>query len=152
MLGKLKAHTALMRLFEERLYEQVVAEMQRGERRNGIWAKAFADANGVDEHAKANYIRYRVQSLKDEILLHTTVEAWLKKQTKNSRQSTTPSRSSVRSSSPSSFQNSIENTAKRHNRNNAAEFFWWSVAALGVMSGASSVLYGVFQALTGGIQ
>lgn len=51
---------------EERLYEQVVTELTNGHRRDGLWAKALANADGEEERTKALYIQYRVQSLKDE--------------------------------------------------------------------------------------
>ncbi|APD89769.1 hypothetical protein BM524_08210 [Alteromonas mediterranea] len=66
MFSKSSTKRSAERLFEERLYEQVVTELSRGEKRQGLWAKAIADAEGIDEKAKSFYIKYRVQSLKDE--------------------------------------------------------------------------------------
>jgi len=45
----------------------VVEELANGQRRNGLWAKALANSGGQEEKAKALYIRYRVQSIRDEI-------------------------------------------------------------------------------------
>lgn len=64
---KIKQNAMLGRLVEEKLYEQVLREIESGIRRDGLWAKAIQNSNGNDQEAKALYIRYRVQSLKDEI-------------------------------------------------------------------------------------
>ncbi|WP_444891211.1 hypothetical protein [Microbulbifer sp. DLAB2-AA] len=69
MFEAFKKHSAATRIVEEQLYEIVVEELAQGLRRNGLWAKAVANANGQDEKAKALYIQYRVQSLKDELEL-----------------------------------------------------------------------------------
>jgi hypothetical protein len=61
-------------LLEEQLYEQVVHELGNGQRRDGLWAKALANSDGLEEKAKALYIRYRVQSIKDEIEIHEGVK------------------------------------------------------------------------------
>lgn len=66
-LDKLRLSSAAARLVEERLYEQVVRELSEGQRRDGLWAKAIADCDGSEERSKALYIKYRVQSLKDEL-------------------------------------------------------------------------------------
>ena len=66
MFSRSSTKRSAERLFDERLYEQVVTELSRGEIRQGLWAKAIADAEGIDEKAKSFYIKYRVQSLKDE--------------------------------------------------------------------------------------
>ena len=61
------------RLIEEKFYEQVVIELESGERRNGLWAKAVADTDGKEGRAEAQYIKYRVQSLKDELKLMSSM-------------------------------------------------------------------------------
>jgi hypothetical protein len=62
-----KRRSAAARLSEEQTYEQVVFELQNGQRRSGLWAKAVAHSNGEEAKAKAMYIHYRMQSIKDEI-------------------------------------------------------------------------------------
>ena len=57
---------AQIRAEDERLYEVVAQELDRGERRPGLWAKATADSDGSEDKAGSLYIKYRVQSLKDE--------------------------------------------------------------------------------------
>lgn len=54
------------RLGEEELYQQVVDELEAGDRKDGLWAKSLAAANGDLAMAKSRYIRKRVQSIKDE--------------------------------------------------------------------------------------
>ena len=66
MFDKFKRSSAAARLLEEQLYERVVVELSQGQRRDGLWAKALADSDGSEEKAKSLYIRYRVQSIKDE--------------------------------------------------------------------------------------
>lgn len=41
-----RAKLAARRLEEERLYERVLAEVSGGQRREGIWMKCLAEANG----------------------------------------------------------------------------------------------------------
>jgi hypothetical protein len=60
---------ALLRVQEEKFYEVVSAEIDRGERRPGLWAKALADCGGLESKAATLYLKYRVQSLKDELTL-----------------------------------------------------------------------------------
>lgn len=74
MFEKFKTNQAISRLTEEKIYEQVADEIQNGIRRNGLWAKAIAEAELNDEKAKAIYIKLRVQSIIDEINLSNTVE------------------------------------------------------------------------------
>jgi hypothetical protein len=49
---------------EERLYSNALEELITGRTRNGIWAKALAEADGDENRAKANYIKLRVQAEK----------------------------------------------------------------------------------------
>jgi|TARA_R110000787_G_scaffold13751_5_gene42861 hypothetical protein len=66
IFDKFKTQSIGARLIEEKLYEVVANELQNGVRRNGLWAKALAKSQGDESKAKALYISYRVQSLKDE--------------------------------------------------------------------------------------
>jgi hypothetical protein len=58
---------AKSRLSEEIIYAEVLREIEAGVRRDGLWARAIANANGNDGAARSEYIKLRVQSLKDEI-------------------------------------------------------------------------------------
>lgn len=51
---------------DEQLYNLVVEELRKSGPRLGLWAKAFADANGKDSEAKALYLKYRVNQLREE--------------------------------------------------------------------------------------
>ena len=66
MFEKIRRNSAAARLLEEQLYEQVVVELSQGKKREGLWAKAMANSDGLEEKAKSLYIKYRVQSIKDE--------------------------------------------------------------------------------------
>ena len=66
MFERFKARSAKLRLLEEKLYEDVVQELNQNIRRDGLWAKALASSDGSEEKAKSTYIRLRVQSMKDE--------------------------------------------------------------------------------------
>ena len=53
---------------DEVLYEFVMDEMeQESELMKGLWAKALAHAEGNDSKAKALYMQYRVQAIKDQL-------------------------------------------------------------------------------------
>lgn len=62
------------RLAEEELYAMVLKEIEGGIRRDGVWAKALTDAGFDERSAKALYMKYRIQSLKDEMLLRAEAE------------------------------------------------------------------------------
>lgn len=64
-----KAKRALVvnRLVEEEIYARVLEEVESGYRRDGLWAKALRKGLGDEQKAKAYYIEYRVQSIKDEM-------------------------------------------------------------------------------------
>ncbi|MFM2006344.1 MAG: hypothetical protein RLZZ09_1999 [Pseudomonadota bacterium] len=48
---------------DEHLYEQVAEELSQNGPHAGLWAKAFAESDGVESKAKALYLRYRVEQL-----------------------------------------------------------------------------------------
>ena len=58
-----------MRLAENELYEVVAKEVLNEIFMAGIWGRAFSDTEGNAEKAKALYINYRVQDLKDRCLM-----------------------------------------------------------------------------------
>lgn len=89
IFAKLKRRNAVARLIDEQMYEIVVEELQSGIRRNGLWAKALAKSEGDESKAKAFYISYRVQSLKDESEINEEIKEYeakgfYDKSTKNS--------------------------------------------------------------------
>jgi|GEM_PF-3400016 len=63
------------RLLEEALYQQVGNEIREGQIRDGLWMKALAESNGDSSKTQALYLKYRIQSIKDEFELSRQVEA-----------------------------------------------------------------------------
>ena len=47
------------------LYERVADELRQNTLKQGLWAKAFADADGDKAKAQAAYIRYRIAELQN---------------------------------------------------------------------------------------
>ena len=69
MFGNLRKRIATNRLVEEKVYQQVLHEIEAGQVREGLWAKALSNSNGKKKKAKSLYISYRVQSLIDQAVL-----------------------------------------------------------------------------------
>jgi uncharacterized Zn-finger protein len=61
-----KAQMAARTISDEVYYEIAAREVQDNQIRPGLWAKAWADAQGDDTKAKALYLKLRVATLKDE--------------------------------------------------------------------------------------
>lgn len=69
LFDDLKAKAAIDRLGEEALYSAALKEMENGLRRDGLWAKALEESKFNEPEAKALYLRLRVQSMRDELIL-----------------------------------------------------------------------------------
>ena len=67
-----KLKGADIKLQEEIIYAEVLAEIKAGIRRDGLWAKALSESNGDINKTKALYIKYRAQSLIDEFKKYNT--------------------------------------------------------------------------------
>jgi hypothetical protein len=52
---------------DEMLHAAVLREMERGERRDGLWAQALSATQMDKKKATAKYIELRVQSMKDDM-------------------------------------------------------------------------------------
>lgn len=52
---------------DELLHAAVLREMERGERRDGLWSQALAACELDKKKATAKYIELRVQSMKDDM-------------------------------------------------------------------------------------
>jgi hypothetical protein len=50
---------------QEEFWSNALAEFDSPERRPGLWARAFAEAQGNEAAAKANYLRYRASELEE---------------------------------------------------------------------------------------
>ncbi len=67
ILDYFKMQSPLQRLLEEKIYQQVIEEIEAGQRRGGLWLQAVEKSQGDERRAKLEYIRLRVQSIKDEL-------------------------------------------------------------------------------------
>ena len=81
---KNKSHgAAIDRLMDESFYAEALREIESGIRRDGIWAQALAENNMDQAKAAAHYIKLRVQSMRDELLLRAEEEKENKKRQEN---------------------------------------------------------------------
>lgn len=67
MFDKFRKMNIAHRKTDEALYSVVAQEMESGVRNNGLWLKALEKADGNKEKQVAEYIKLRVQSLKDDV-------------------------------------------------------------------------------------
>jgi len=67
LLGVVKARIAAHQIPDEAYYEQASKEIHNGNVREGLWAQAWAEAEGDKTKAQAIYIRLRAQSIKREV-------------------------------------------------------------------------------------
>ena len=67
LLGYIRGRTAATKIPDEVYYEQAAAEIKAGNLREGLWAKAWAEAAGDEKSAQARYIKLRVAAMKDEV-------------------------------------------------------------------------------------
>ncbi len=64
---------ATIRLQEEHLYDQVAKELYDNNQNPAAWAKAIEKSEGDMDKAKSFYIKFRVQSLKDEQVINNKI-------------------------------------------------------------------------------
>lgn len=55
------------RIREEIIYAAVMKEIKSGSKREGLWAKALSESEGNKAKTESLYIKYRVQSIEDEL-------------------------------------------------------------------------------------
>ena len=67
LFHKFKSKAVINRKHEEKLYALVASEMIEGIRNAALWLKALEAANGNSEKQISEYIKLRVQSLKNDI-------------------------------------------------------------------------------------
>ena len=70
MFLKSDVEKAKERKLEEYFFNIVAQELKNGMKHDATWLKAIASSNGNSEKAESHYIEYRIQSLKDEIILN----------------------------------------------------------------------------------
>lgn len=61
-----KARFSARQIPDEAYYEQAAHEVRNGNIRQGLWAKAWAEAQGDNTKAQALYVKLRVSAMKDE--------------------------------------------------------------------------------------
>jgi hypothetical protein len=59
---------------EQRFFDAVATELERGYLDRGLWTKAFADSEGDDARARAMYIRARAGQLQQDEVAAVTHE------------------------------------------------------------------------------
>jgi hypothetical protein len=64
--GVFSRHFTISSTKHNALYDEVASELQANTMVPGLWAKAFAEARGQIDQARALYIRYRVAQLAQE--------------------------------------------------------------------------------------
>lgn len=69
IFNSFKKSNIVQRKKDEALYSIVASEMESNIRHNGLWLKALELADGNREKQEANYIKLRVQSLKDDVTI-----------------------------------------------------------------------------------
>ena len=67
IFDKVKKTTIDSRRYEEKLYEVALEEVENGEIRKGLYAKALSKADGDKEKADGTYLKLRVQSIMDDV-------------------------------------------------------------------------------------
>lgn len=127
---------------DESLYEKVAEEIQRGEIRTGLWAKALAEADYDEAKAKARYLKLRVSSLKDEIASENmrerhnarSIQSQEAKRTERDRKRAFDERAGNLSHQESAL------TDLRQSRLRIQNIFFWSAFALGVIASVGGLL------------
>ena len=66
LFSSAKAKLAASKLAEEQLYAHAAEEVASGQIRQGLWAKAIAEADGDETAAKGRYLKLRVEMMKAE--------------------------------------------------------------------------------------
>lgn len=127
MLDDLKKLFAENRLKDEAIYAHVLAEMESGYRRDGLWAKALADAKFDEKDAKSRYIKLRVQSVKDEITLLQIEESRSKSLVNGSPKSL-----------PSGVPPGSSHTDRKYSCNNCEYFGHLVIRKTGLLGGADT--------------
>lgn len=70
----IKGSTISERIVEEKIYDLVLQEIESGERRGGLWLKAIENSGGDEKQVKLLYIKYRVQSVRDEMAISAELQ------------------------------------------------------------------------------
>ena len=74
MARKTPVEESIERLAEEKIYEKVYEEVASGVKREGLWFKALSESDGEETKAKALYVKLRVRSLIDELIVTEQIQ------------------------------------------------------------------------------
>ena len=74
MARKTPVEESIERLAEEKIYEKVYEEVASGVKREGLWFKALSESDGEETKAKALYVKLRVRSLIDELIVTEKIQ------------------------------------------------------------------------------
>ena len=74
MVRKTPVEESIERLAEEKIYEKVYEEVASGVKREGLWFKALSESDGEETKAKALYVKLRVRSLIDELIVTEEIQ------------------------------------------------------------------------------
>jgi hypothetical protein len=74
MARKTPVEESIERLAEEKIYEKVYEEVASGVKREGLWFKALSESGGEETKAKALYVKLRVRSLIDELIVTEKIQ------------------------------------------------------------------------------
>ena len=74
MARKRPVEESIERLAEEKIYEKVYEEVASGVKREGLWFKALSESDGEETKAKALYVKLRVRSLIDELIVTEKIQ------------------------------------------------------------------------------
>lgn len=73
LFHKFKSKAVINRKHDENLYALVASEMAEGVRNSALWLKALEEADGNSERQISEYIKLRVQSLRDDIHIMNSI-------------------------------------------------------------------------------
>ena len=65
-LANKNINTLMPTVNEDKLWEMAIEEFDGENRKKGLWAKCFAEVDGDENKAKANYLKQRVIDFKSE--------------------------------------------------------------------------------------
>ena len=63
---RIRGESAIGRVEKNKLFEQVATELANGEKNEGLWLQALTAADGDEAKTNSEYIKLRVQAIKDE--------------------------------------------------------------------------------------
>ncbi|RLA08479.1 MAG: hypothetical protein DRQ51_02465 [Gammaproteobacteria bacterium] len=65
LFNKFKKTTIAINKTQERIYAEVMDELEQGKMKKGLWGKALSDGLGDETKARGIYIKLRFKDIKD---------------------------------------------------------------------------------------